>query len=72
MRYILCPPSNGGCGQHKAWRITIDMFGKRVILDCAICAYRISLPLDPTRLGPNFSGPIETVVEAVQEMPPDA
>ncbi len=55
---LLCPKENGGCG-YWAWQVTLDRANKRVILDCANCGYRTSLPLDMGRLNDGFTGPLD-------------
>jgi hypothetical protein len=42
---LLCP----GCKSKNTWKVAIDILEgcwNRMIIDCSLCGYRISLPLD--------------------------
>jgi hypothetical protein len=56
---LKCPTDNGGCGADDSWRVALDRDNRRVILDCARCSYRISLPLVVAGLSESFTGPLD-------------
>lgn len=56
---LKCPVENGGCGLEDGWKVAIDREARRIVLDCAACEYRISLPLERERLSDLFSGPLD-------------
>jgi len=58
MKGLVCPIANGGCGGWQ-WYVAVDRFAKRIVADCIVCDYRISLPLDLDALTEFRTGPLD-------------
>lgn len=56
---LRCPEANGGCGRQSGWFVAIDETGRRVIADCVSCHYRMSFPLDISKLTDALTGPLD-------------